>query len=165
MTGALSCNGSAPLRELAGVRLLQRRWGEVSDLASAAVAEDPSDAHAWRLLATSRFVEDDRAGALDAWNHVGEPRVDLIRVDGLVRTRQRIVEELLPVTRNDVLTWQRFVQARRQLRELPSAASAELTFVPVPSGLVELRATVADGRWCLPTDGASPHLVWWPPPA
>jgi hypothetical protein len=151
LTPALSCGGSAALRELAGVRLLQRRWGEVSDLASAAVAEDPSDAHAWRLLATSRFVQDDGAGALDAWNHVGEPRVDLIRVDGLVRTRQRIVEELLPVSRNDVLTRQHFVRARRQLRELPSAASAELTFVPVPSGLVELRATVAE-RSLVPSD-------------
>ena len=151
LTGALSCGGPAPLRELAGVRLLQRRWGEVSDLASAALAEDPSDAHAWRLLATSRFVQDDRSGALDAWNHVGEPRVDLIRVDGLVRTRQRIVEHLLPVERNDVLTPERFVRARRQLRELPSAASAELTFVPVPSGLVELRATVAE-RSLIPAD-------------
>ena len=151
LTPALSCGGSAALRELAGVRLLQRRWGEVTDLASAAVAEDPSDAHAWRLLATSRFVQDDGAGALDAWNHVGEPRVDLIRVDGLVRTRQRIVEELLPVSRNDVLTRRHFVRARRQLRELPSAASAELTFVPVPSGLVELRATVAE-RGLVPSD-------------
>jgi len=154
LTGALACGGSAPLRELAGVRLLQRRWGEVSDLASAAVAEDPSDAHAWRLLATSRFIENDRAGALYAWNRVGEPRVDLIRVDGLVRTRQRIVEELLPVERSDVLTWPAFVRARRQLRELPSAASAELTFVPVPSGLVELRATVAE-RSLVPADRAS----------
>jgi hypothetical protein len=151
LTGALSCEGPAPLRELAGVRLLQRRWGEVSDLASAALAEDPSDAHAWRLLATSRFVQDDRSGALNAWNHVGEPRVDLIRIDGLVRTRQRIVEQLLPIERNDVLTPARFVRARRQLRELPSAASAELTFVPVPSGLVELRATVAE-RSLIPAD-------------
>jgi predicted double-glycine peptidase len=151
LTGALSCEGPAPLRELAGVRLLQRRWGEVSDLASAALAEDPSDAHAWRLLATSRFVQDDRDGALNAWNHVGEPRVDLIRVDGLVRTRQRIVEQLLPIDRNDVLTPARFVRARRQLRELPSAASAELTFVPVPSGLAELRATVAE-RALIPAD-------------
>jgi predicted double-glycine peptidase len=151
LTGALACEGPAPLRELAGVRLLQRRWGEVSDLASAALAEDPSDAHAWRLLATSRFVQDDRDGALNAWNHVGEPRVDLIRVDGLVRTRQRIVEQLLPIERNDVLTPARFVRARRQLRELPSAASAELTFVPVPSGLAELRATVAE-RALIPAD-------------
>jgi predicted double-glycine peptidase len=159
LIGALSCSGSAPLRELAGVRLLQRRWAEVADLASAAVAEDSSDAHAWRLLATSRFVQDDRAGALDAWNQVGEPRVDLIRVDGLVRTRQRIVEDLLPVARNDVLTQSQFVRARRQLRDLPSAASADLAFVPVPSGLVELRATVTErplipaDRWALATLG------------
>lgn len=160
LTGALSCGGSAPLRELAGVRLLQRRWSEVSDLASAALAEDPSDAYAWRLLATSRFVQDDRAGALEAWNQVGEPRVDLIRVDGLVRTRQRIVEDLLPVERHDVLTPQHFVRARRQLRELPAAAATELTFVPVPSGLVELRATVSErsplpaDRWSLAALGA-----------
>jgi hypothetical protein len=151
LTGALSCGGSAPLRELAGLRLLQRRWSEVSDLASAAVTEDPSDAHAWRLLGTSRFIQDDGAGALEAWNHVGEPRVDLIRIDGLVRTRQRVVEDLLPVERNDVLTRGGYVQARRQLRDLPSAASAQLSFVPVPSGLVELRATVAE-RSLLPTD-------------
>ena len=151
LTTALSCGGSAPLRELAGLRLLQRRWSEVSDLASAAAAEDPSDAHAWRLLATSRFIQDDRAGALDAWNHVGEPRVDLVRVDGLVHTRQRIVEELLTIQRDDVLTRGRYVQARRQLRELPSAVSTELTFVPVPSGLIELRATVSE-RSLVPAD-------------
>ena len=102
----------------------------------------------WRRAASCRTTA---SGALDAWNHVGEPRVDLIRVDGLVRTRQRIVEDLLPVERNDVLTPQRFVRARRQLRELPSAASAELTFVPVPSGLVELHATVAE-RSLVPAD-------------
>jgi uncharacterized protein YvpB len=159
LTVALSCDGSAPLRELAGLRLLQRRWSEVSDLASAAVSEDPSDEHAWRLLATSRFVQNDRGGALDAWNHVGEPRVDLIRVDGLVRTRQRVVEDLLPIGPNDMLTRGGYIQARRQLRELPSAAVADLTFVPVPSGLVELRATVAErplvpsDRWTLATLG------------
>jgi hypothetical protein len=151
LTSALSCGGSAPLRELAGLRLLQRRWTEVSDLAGAALREDPADAHAWRLLATSRFVQDDRAGALDAWNHVNEPRVDLIRVDGLTRTRQGIIEGLLPLERNAVLTSTSLLRARRQLRELPSAASAALTFVPVPSGLAELHATVAE-RSLVPTD-------------
>jgi hypothetical protein len=161
LTGALSCDGSAPLRELAGLRLLQRRWGEVSDLASAAVSEDPGDAHAWRLLATSRFVQDDRSGALAAWNRIGEPRVDLIRVDGLVRTRQRVVEDLLPLRRNHILTPRRLVQAQRQLKDLPSASAAELTFVPVPSGLVELHATVAErsrvprDRWTLAALGVA----------
>ena len=44
-----------------------------------------------------------------------------------------------------------FARSRRQLRELPSAASAELTFVPVPSGLAELHATVVE-RPLVPTD-------------
>ena len=96
-------------------------------------------------------MQDDRSGALDAWNHVDEPRVDLIRVDGLDRTRQRVVEDLLPLARNDVLTSGRLTQARRQLRELPSAASTALTFVPVPSGLVELHATIAE-RALVPID-------------
>jgi len=151
LTSALSCGGSAPLRELAGVRLLQERWPEVSDLAAAAVAEDPHDDHAWRLLATSRFIQEDRLGALEAWNRVGEPRVDVIRVDGLVRTRQRSVERLLDVSRGDVLTPSGLTTARRRLRELPSASSSTLAFVPVPSGLAELRATVSD-RPLMPND-------------
>ena len=85
--------------------------------------------------------------------------MDLVRVEGLVRTRQRVVEDLLPVARNDVLTSGRLTQAGRQLRELPSAASTALTFVPVPSGLVELHATIAEralvpiDRWTLASLG------------
>jgi hypothetical protein len=160
LTSALSCGGSAALRELAGVRLLQRRWQEVSDLATAAVTEDPDDDHAWRLLATSRFIQDDRDGALDAWNRVNEPRVDLIRVDGLERTRQRVVEDLIRVERGVILTPGRLTHARRHLRELPAASSADLSFVPAPSGVVELRAAVAerslfpDDRWTLTALGA-----------
>ena len=33
LTAALSCGGAAPFRELAGLRLLQRRWPEVGELA------------------------------------------------------------------------------------------------------------------------------------
>ena len=70
---------------------------EASDLASAATAADGQDVYAWKLLATSRFVEGDRMGALAAWNRVGEPRLDLVRIDGLTRTRHRVVERLLSV--------------------------------------------------------------------
>ena len=92
---AIGC--PAALRELAGVRVLQKRWAEASDLASAATAADGQDVYAWKLLATSRFVEGDRMGALAAWNRVGEPRLDLVRIDGLTRTRHRVVERLLSV--------------------------------------------------------------------
>jgi hypothetical protein len=85
----------------------------------------------------------------------------LIRVDGLTRTRQRVVEDLLPIERTDVLTFEGLLRSRRRLRELPSAASSALTFVPVPSGLAELQATVAErplvpsDRWSLATLGVT----------
>jgi hypothetical protein len=142
LISALACPGPAASRELAGVRLLQRRWPEVSELAAAAVAADPGDGYAWKLLGTSRFVQDDRAGALAAWNHVGEPRVDLVRIDGLTRTRHRIVERLIGVESGALLTPASFARARRRVGELPSATSARLEFVPVPSGLAEVRGAV-----------------------
>lgn len=151
LTSAVSCPGPDAFRELAGVRLLQRRWADVDALASAALAADASDVHAWRLLATSRFVQSDPAGALRAWNRAGEPRIDLIRVDGLVHTRHRVVERLFAVAPGSVLTERRFARSARRLAELPSAVSTRLEYVPVPSGLAELRAGVLE-RQILPTD-------------
>ena len=158
LTAALTCDGPAPLRELAGVRLLQKRWPEVTDLAGAALAQDPKDDQAWRLLATGRFVQDDRLGALEAWNRVGEPRVDLIAISGLSRTRQRVVENLMAVPPKAVLTPGLFTVARRRLRDLPSASSAQLEYVPVPPGLAELRATVSE-RPRVPDDKVSLGII------
>ena len=154
LTSALGCPGGAAPRELAGVRLLQRRWPEVSDLASAAITADPGDTYAWKLLGTARYVENDRAGALEAWNHAGEPRLDLIRVDGLRRTRQRVVEQLLGVHGGELLTSRSFLRARRRLAELPSAASTRLDYVPVPTGLAELRGAIVE-RPLLPSSRLS----------
>jgi hypothetical protein len=154
LTQALTCPGPAATRELAGIRLLQRRWPEVEALAAEAVRADSRDEHAWRLLGTSRFVQNDPIGALDAWNNVGEPRVDLVAVAGLERTRQRRVEQLLGIDSRDVLTSGSLVRARRQLEELPAALSTRLDYAPVPSGLAELRATVNE-RPLVPSDAWS----------
>jgi hypothetical protein len=81
--------------------------------------------------------------ALDAWNRAGEPRVDLIRVDGLMRTRYRVVEQLLGIKTGQMLTRAALVRARRRLGDLPSGAGA-VDFVPQPAGLAEVRATVAE---------------------
>jgi hypothetical protein len=147
---ALSCPGPAALRELAGVRLLQRRWPDVAELAAAAVAEDPADEHGWRLLATSRFLQDDREQALEAWNRVGELRVDLISVAGLTRTRPRVVEELMDVPTGSVLTNERLRLAARRLAAVPALTGSRIEYVPVPSGLAEIRAAVVE-RPLLPT--------------
>jgi hypothetical protein len=142
LASALGCPGPAATRELAGLRLLQRRWPEVTELASTAVAIDPRDRYAWKLLGTSRFVQNDAEGALDAWNRVGEPRLDLVRIEGLTRTRQAVVERLLGLESGEVLTAEAILRARRRLLELPSAVSARLEFVPVPFGLAEVRGAV-----------------------
>ena len=142
LTSALGCPGPAATRELAGVRLLQRRWPEVTELASTAVAIDPRDEYAWKMLGTSRFVQNDSDGALEAWNQIGEPRLDLVRIDGLTHTRHPVVERLLGLHSGDVLTPAALQRARRRLFELPSAVSARLEYVPVPSGLAEVRGAV-----------------------
>ena len=152
LASALSCPGG--FRELAGVRLLQRRWPDVAQLATAAVTEDRTDAHAWRLLATSRFLQDDLTGALDAWNVAGEPRIDLISVMGLARTRQQVVETLLGLETGTVLSAGAFARTRRRLQLLPSAVSSRVEIVPVPGGLAEVRANVAE-RPLLPRDAWS----------
>jgi hypothetical protein len=152
---AIDCPGTT--RELAGIRVLQKRWAEAADLASVAVAGDPADAYAWRVLATSRFVQDERLAALDAWNALGEPRIDLVQFDGLARTRHPVVERLLDARRGELLTASRFTRARRRLAELPAATSTRLDYVPVSGGLAELRGAVAErplvprGAWTLAT--------------
>jgi hypothetical protein len=152
LASALSCGEPASLRELGAVRLLQRRWPEVSELASAALAVDRRDGYAWQLLATSRFVQNDPDGALEAWNQIDQPQVDLVAIGGLTQTRQRVVERLLAVPSRALLTPGLFGRSARRLKELPSAEGTRLEYVP-RSGLAELRAHVVErprvptGRW------------------
>jgi hypothetical protein len=151
LAGALTCPGSAAPRELAGVRFLQRRWDDAAELASQAVSIDQSDAYAWRLLGTSRFLLNQPLPALDAWNRVGEPRLDLVRVDGLERTRQRPVERMVGIRPGAVVTASNLVRADRAVSELPSARSTRLELRPVGEGLAELHLTLVE-RGVVPRD-------------
>ena len=146
LSEALSCPGAAALRELAGVRLLQRRWDDVAHLSAQATVLEPSDAYSWKLLGTSRFVLNQPLAALEAWNRVGEPRLDLVRVSGLERTRQRPVERMLGVRDSQVISVDAFLRAERALRELPAASATRLELVPVGQGLTELHATLVERR-------------------
>ena len=159
LASAVACPGAAG--ELAGVRVLQKQWREAAQLASAAVSEDPADTYAWKVLATSRFVQDDSLGALAAWNRIDEPRIDLVAINGLSHTRHRAAEHMLGLKPGDLLTRARFTRARRRLSELPAAYSTHLEYVPVPSALVEVRGTVAErplfptNAWSLAATGAA----------
>ena len=141
---------AAPLRELAGLRLLQRRSAEAVRLSRAAVDRDPGDRHAWQILGTAEFLQRNHLGALDAWNHGGEPLNDLVRVDGLARTRYRIVTDRMGVAAGELLTPGGLGRARRRLAELPASAASRVEVAPVGGGLVEVHAAVLE-RTVLPT--------------
>jgi hypothetical protein len=143
LVGALSCPGAAVFRELAGLRVVQQRWAEAADLASAALARAPGDEYASRLLGTARFVGDDRLGALAAWNQTREPRIDLIRIDGLTRTRYQVVLRYVGLKAGEMLTPSALVRARHRLNELPSGGGT-IDFRPLSSGLAEVGATVVE---------------------
>lgn len=137
---------SAPLRELASLRLIERRFDEAAVLARDAVRIDASDAHAWRVLGTAEFLRRNTAAALRAWNRTGEPTIDLVTVEGLRRTRHRVVTDYLGLESGVRATPERIERARRRLEALPSAAGARLDVAPVGGGLTEVDAAVLERR-------------------
>lgn len=139
------CPGDpAAWRELAGVRFLQSRWAEASDLAEHAARLDPADTEGWNLLATSRFLNDQPEAALGAWNRIGRPPIDLLQVTGLDRTRQPVVIGLIDLHPRELLTTARLGRAARRLQELPSAAQTRLSYQPLAGGLAQLEAVVVE---------------------
>ncbi|HXV63639.1 MAG TPA: C39 family peptidase [Vicinamibacteria bacterium] len=137
-------DSSAPLRELAGVRFVQSRWDESAELARQAVALDASDSHAWRTLAASEFLRDDPDSALDAWNQLDEPRIDLVRVDGLTRTRYEVVVQSLDLPPRELLTSEKIERARRRLSSLPVQSSSRIGYKPLTGGLAEVEASIVE---------------------
>jgi hypothetical protein len=130
--------------ELAGLRFLERGWEEAGALAARAVELAPESAHAWRVLASSRFIGGDADGALDAWNRVEEPRLDLVRVSGLARTRHRVVEEMIKVDAGTALTPASLARARRRIAEMPALSGSRVSYAPVGGGLAEVDVAVVE---------------------
>jgi hypothetical protein len=151
---ALCPESAAPLRELAGLRFRSDQWVEAARFAESAVAIDENDSHAWRLLASARFLAgDDVEGALEAWNHLSEPRADLTRIDGLSRTRYRAVAGQVDLKPGQLLTPRNFVLARRRLEEIPALAETRLSLRPQQNGTAQVNVALLEhpllfqGRW------------------
>lgn len=139
------CPGTAVVwRELAGVLFLQQHWAEASLLAERATSLAPGDAGGWNLLATSRYLAHEPEGALDAWNQVGRPAVDLLHVSGTARTHDPVLSTLVALPPRSVLTAASFGRASRRLAMLPSATSTALRYRLVPGGRAEIEATVVE---------------------
>jgi predicted double-glycine peptidase len=139
-----ACSASVTFRELAGVRAVEKRWAEATELAQAAVDADRADAGAWRLLATSRFLQDDQRGALRAWNEVGEPKLDTLQIEGLRRTNVPVAVRAARVRQGEPVTFSSMLHVQRRLDAVPSISRVTVDFVPRPAGLADMRARVSE---------------------
>ena len=128
------------VRELAGVRFRQSRHGDAARLAADYTARVPGDSLGWQLLASSRYLAGEPSAALDAWNRVGRPVVDLVRIEGLRRSRFRDVMLMSGITPGSTLTASRLALARRRVMDAPTLGRPRVTYAPVSGGVVELRA-------------------------
>ncbi len=109
-----------------------------------ALAEGNDSALAWRLLATARYLNGDADGALRAWNRVGGPRLDLLRIEGLHRTRYPLVARLLLLRHGRSLTPGDLRLARRRLRQVPTISRARVDYRALGDGSVEATAHVLE---------------------
>lgn len=140
-----SCPRSpAAWRELAGLDALDGKWIDADIHARRALAEDPHDEHAWRVVATSRYVRQDDIGALAAWNAVGEPTIDLVDVKGLERTRYGVIADAIDAPPRTMLTPARLRRAERRVREIPALAVARVGFHPLENGRAQIDAAVVE---------------------
>lgn len=148
------CPASAgPLRELAGIRFAQRRWADAASLARQALALDPRDEYALDVLGSSLFMRDDPVGALRAWNRIGKPTLDRVRISGLRHARYQVISEALHLTTGTLLTADAFARARRSLDELPDHATARLDVRPDADGYAAVDVVIVE-RSAIPRGAA-----------
>ncbi len=131
-------------RELAGIRFRQGRQAEAGLLVSDYLRRAPGDSLAWQLLASSRYLEGRRGEALDAWNVIGRPLVDLVHIDGSHHVRFGVLTGALGLPVGTVLTRERLALANRRIDDVPALSRTRVTYVAVPGGLVEVRAAVVE---------------------
>ena len=135
---------SAPPRELAGVYALQEKWADAASHATEAVRRNPNDEHAWRILATSQFILGDTSRALSAWNHLGEPVIDIVNVQGLDRTRYLAVYNSMRLRAGDVLGAGGLLAAGRRLAAVPSSQVSRVTYRPLENGRAAVDAVMIE---------------------
>lgn len=141
---AACADNAAPWRELAGVDALEQHWDAAAGHARHAVDLDPTDDQAWRILATAEFLQHHDQAALDAWNRVGEPAIDLVNVTGLRATRYDAVAGAMGVAPGQTLTREALRLAERRARDVPSIALARVTFHPVENGRAQVDVALVE---------------------
>jgi hypothetical protein len=98
-------------------------------------------------------MQDDAVGALRAWNQIDKPRVNLVRIEGIRRTRYQTVAEVLALQPNMLLTAEKFEHARRRLEELPDRTTARIALRPEADSFASVDVVVVE-RGGVPRGGA-----------
>jgi hypothetical protein len=148
---AESCpRSAAPWREMAGLHALRSQWRDAAEDARRALMRDGADPLASRILATALFLEGHADDALDAWNDVGEPIVDLVNVTGLARTRYAVVARASGLRPQTLLARAALERARRRVAELPAAQTTRVGYRPGKDGRAQIDVAVLE-RPLLPT--------------
>jgi hypothetical protein len=132
------------LREMAAVRFKQRRHADVIRLSEEYLALVPEDQSGWQLLAASRYLAGNREGALAAWNQLGRPTVDFLRVDGSRKVRYREIADAASLAPGTVLTPSRLALSQRRVTSMPALRRAVVDYQPVPGGLVEVQVAIVE---------------------
>ncbi len=134
----------APARELAGVHVLRGEWSQATAAARQALERDPHDQHATRTLATSLFLAGERERALEAWNQIEAPQLDLVEIRGLEQTRYSVVSAALDLAPQTLLTRGRLDRARQRLDALPTLMGSRLTYEPGENDRAKVVAAVVE---------------------
>ncbi|MEZ4648227.1 MAG: C39 family peptidase [Candidatus Eisenbacteria bacterium] len=135
---------AAPLRELAGLAFLEQDWKEAETLAGEALARDPADSLSLRLLGGSRYLARDMDGALAAWNRLGEPRLDLVQVEGSHDVRYGPIANRVGLEHGRVLSGGSLGLARRRVAEIPALGRARVSFRPCDGGITQVDVVVSE---------------------
>src|SRR4029077_14022052 len=96
------------------------------------------------VLGSSLFMQNDDVGALRAWNQIGKPRVNRVRIEGLHHTRYQTVAEVMAIQPNMMLTAGLFNRARRRRSELPDHATTRLAVRPEADGFATVDVVVVE---------------------
>lgn len=130
------------------------RYGKAEKMARTLLRGPHSDPESgWRLLATTRWLEGDAHSALTAWNHVDEPRLDLLEIHGLDPVRYQALARRVPIAPGELVTPGGMALARRRARSFPAMAATRTDYRPNEDGTANVeisvreRARLPSGPW------------------
>ena len=126
------------------MRFRQGKQSEAIRLADEYSKRAPSDSLGWLLLASSRYLANDARGALVAWNAIGRPTIDLLRIDGTRHIRFRALSSGMDIAPRQVLTPSTYALAQRRIDDIPAVATGRVAYTAIAGGVAEVRATVLE---------------------